>query len=89
MIVQSCAKAGVPVTLCGEMGGKPIEAMALVALGLTRLSISPTSVGPVKRMIRSLDMAQLRTFLLSNIDSAEHSIRDSLLHFARDHDIKL
>jgi phosphotransferase system enzyme I (PtsP) len=71
------------------MGGKPTEAMALVALGLKRLSISPTSVGPVKRMIRSLDMEKLRSFLLTNINSAEHSIRDSLVQFARDHQIKL
>ena len=89
MIVKACRDGGVPVTLCGEMGGKPIEAMALVALGLERLSISPTSIGPVKRMVRSIHMGQLRDFLLENLTSSEHSIRDSLLHFARDHNIKL
>ncbi|WP_417458405.1 phosphoenolpyruvate--protein phosphotransferase [Kordiimonas sp.] len=88
-IVQKCHQAGVPVTLCGEMGGRPIEAMALVALGLRRLSISPTSVGPVKRMIRSLNLKALEGFVASNISSAEHSIRDKLIHFARDHNIKL
>jgi len=89
MIVQTCKEAGVPVTLCGEMGGRPIEAMALVALGLERLSISPTSIGPVKRMIRSVHMEKLREFLMANLNSTEHSIRDSLLLFARDHNIKL
>ena len=89
MIVKVCGDAGVPVTLCGEMGGKPIEALALVALGMQRLSISPTSVGPVKRMIRSVHMGKLRDFLLENLTSSEHSIRESLLLFARDHDIKL
>lgn len=89
MIIKACDNAGVPVTLCGEMGGRPIEAMALVALGLRRISISPTSVGPVKRMIRSINLRQLQDFLLSNITSPEHSIRDSLMHFARDHQIKL
>lgn len=89
MIIRACDNAGVPVTLCGEMGGRPIEAMALVALGLRRISISPTSVGPVKRMLRSINLGQLQDFLLSNITSPEHSIRDSLIHFARDHDIKL
>nr|WP_262693008.1 phosphoenolpyruvate--protein phosphotransferase [Kordiimonas aestuarii] len=88
-IFKACDKAGVPVTLCGEMGGKPIEAMALVALGLRRLSISPTSIGPVKRMIRSVDLGSLRDFVFSNLQSAEHSIRDSLVHYARDHNIKL
>ncbi|MFC3050628.1 phosphoenolpyruvate--protein phosphotransferase [Kordiimonas pumila] len=89
MIFKACAEANVPVTLCGEMGGRPIEAMALVALGLRRISISPTSIGPVKRMIRSVHMGQLQQFLLSNIGSPEHSIRDSLVHFARDHGIKV
>ncbi len=88
MIVQSCHDAGVPVTLCGEMGGRPIDAMALIALGLKRLSVSPTSVGPVKRMIRSVNMKQLRDFMLANIKSPEHSIRESLTHFAKDHGIK-
>ncbi|WP_417450482.1 phosphoenolpyruvate--protein phosphotransferase [Kordiimonas sp.] len=87
-VFKACDDAGVPVTLCGEMGGKPIEAMALVALGLRRLSISPTSIGPVKRMIRSVNLKALREFVFSNLQSAEHSIRDSLVHFARDHDIK-
>jgi len=89
MIVKVCMTANVPVTLCGEMGAKPIEALALIALGLERLSISPTSIGPVKRMIRTVHMAKLRDFLLTNMKSADHSIRDSLLLFARDHDIKL
>jgi phosphotransferase system enzyme I (PtsP) len=88
-IFKACHDAGVPVTLCGEMGGKPIEAMALVALGLRRLSISPTSIGPVKRMIRSINLKALEDFVHANLTSAEHSIRESLVHFARDHGIKL
>ncbi len=88
-IVTACDAANVPVTLCGEMGGRPIEAMALVGLGMRRFSVSPTSVGPVKRMIRSLHMENLREFVLASIKSPDHSIRDSLTHFARDHDVKL
>src|SRR5262249_149341 len=37
-----------PVTLCGELGGKPLAAMALIALGYRDLSMSPSSIGPVK-----------------------------------------
>lgn len=89
MIISACDEAGVPVTLCGEMGGRAIEAMALVALGLKKLSVSPTSVGPVKRLLRSVDMDQLRLFLNEHIQSPEHSIRESLLLFGRDHGIKV
>ncbi len=50
-----CAAAGhdVPVTVCGEMGGRPLEALALIALGVERLSITPAGIGPIKAMIRS------------------------------------
>jgi phosphotransferase system enzyme I (PtsP) len=89
MIISACDDADVPVTMCGEMGGRAIEAMALVALGLKKLSVSPTSVGPVKRLLRSVDMNQLRLFLNEHIKSPEHSIRDSLLLFGRDHGIKV
>ncbi|WP_262693054.1 phosphoenolpyruvate--protein phosphotransferase [Kordiimonas aquimaris] len=89
MIISACHAANVPVTLCGEMGGRSIEAMALVALGLKKISVSPTSVGPVKRLLRSVDMRQLHDFLSDHIQSTEHSIRDSLIYFARDHGIKM
>ncbi len=87
-VVSECHKASVPVTLCGEMGGRPVDAMALMAIGLKRLSVSPASIGPVKRMIRSVNMEKLQDFVMCNIHSAEHTIRDSLIHFAKDHDIK-
>ncbi|MDZ7283562.1 phosphoenolpyruvate--protein phosphotransferase [Sphingomonas sanguinis] len=54
-VVGPARDAGVPVGVCGEMGGRPLEAMALIGLGIDRLSITPAAVGPVKAMIRSLD----------------------------------
>ena len=45
----------VPVGICGEMGGRALEAMALIGIGLDRFSITPAAVGPIKAMIRSLD----------------------------------
>jgi phosphotransferase system enzyme I (PtsP) len=42
------------------MGGRPLEAMALLGLGINRLSITPAGIGPVKAMIRSLDLGALR-----------------------------
>lgn len=88
-VFTSCDEAGVPVTLCGEMAGKPIEALALIGLGLKSLSVSPTTVGPVKRMLRTIDMPFLKNFVTSSLNSGEHSIRDSLKYFAKDHDILL
>lgn len=59
-VIKQGADACVPVSVCGEMGGRALEAMALIGLGVERLSITPAAVGPVKAMIRSLDAAALR-----------------------------
>src|SRR5215213_986354 len=58
-IVLAADSAGVPVGVCGEMGGRTLEAMALIGIGLTRFSITPVAVGSIKAMIRSLDRAAL------------------------------
>jgi phosphotransferase system, enzyme I, PtsP len=49
-----------PVTVCGEMGGRPLEALALIGIGIERLSITPAAVGPLKAMIRSMALAPLQ-----------------------------
>ncbi|MHA3791557.1 phosphoenolpyruvate--protein phosphotransferase [Sphingomonas sp. YL-JM2C] len=59
-VTRQARAANVPVGVCGEMGGRPLEAMALIGLGIDRLSITPAAVGPVKAMIRSLDAKALR-----------------------------
>ncbi|WND01376.1 phosphoenolpyruvate--protein phosphotransferase [Temperatibacter marinus] len=88
-VVEKCHSANVPVTLCGEMGGRPIEAMALVALGMRRLSVSPNAVGPVRRMLRTVDLKHLEKYVADLMDTGLHSIRDSLINYAKDHDISL
>jgi phosphotransferase system enzyme I (PtsP) len=56
-IVKAADRHNVPLGVCGEMGGRTLEALALVGIGIRRLSITPAGVGPVKAMIRSLDAA--------------------------------
>jgi phosphotransferase system enzyme I (PtsP) len=83
-IVAGCAARGVPLTLCGEMAGRPLEAMALVGVGLRRLSMSPTAIGPVKEMLRSLDAAEVAAFLDTLVGLPDASLRGRLAAFARD-----
>lgn len=82
---------GTPVKLgvCGEMGGKPLEAMALLGLGINRLSITPAGVGPVKAMIHSLDLAKLREFIPSLLTHPPKNPRERLLEWAADHGVEL
>ena len=83
-IVDAGDRAETPVTLCGEMGGRPLEALALLAIGYRSLSMSPASIGPVKAMILGLDLEQARLFLASLMacDEGRHSLREHLRQFA-------
>jgi phosphotransferase system enzyme I (PtsP) len=58
MIADACKKHGKPFTLCGELAAKPLDAMALIALGFRSLSLSPAMIGPVKAMVLALDAGQ-------------------------------
>ena len=86
-IVDQCNATQTPISLCGEMAGSPLDAMALIGIGFRSLSMAPSSIGPVKTMIRSLSVSELRHFLDSIKDIAEHSLREQLHQFATDHGI--
>ena len=88
-LVRQCDAARVPLTLCGEMGGRPVEAMALIGLGFRRLSMAASSIGPVKAMIRSVDLPALSRYVAEIKQSADHSVREKLRSFAADHAIAL
>ncbi|MGI9413176.1 MAG: phosphoenolpyruvate--protein phosphotransferase [Hyphomicrobiales bacterium] len=86
-IVELTGKFDVPVTLCGEMAGRPLEAMALIGLGLRSISMAPAAVGPVKSMIMSLNARALQEELMALLDLPDHSIRPKLMEFAARHNI--
>jgi phosphotransferase system enzyme I (PtsP) len=79
--------AGVPVRICGEMAGRPLEAMALVGIGAENFSITPAAVGPVKAMIRSLDAAAIRTRMEQLLSRPPKDIRKALGDWARRHGV--
>ena len=77
-IVRAADAAGVPVTVCGEMGGRPLEALALLAIGVETLSITPAGVGPIKAMVRSADLATLKAEMAGWLDAPKFDIRAAL-----------
>ena len=80
---------GIPVTVCGEMGGRTLEAMALLGLGIDRLSITPIAVGPIKAMVRSLDLAKLRAEMDGWLVKPPANLRETLLAWANAHAVEL
>jgi phosphotransferase system enzyme I (PtsP) len=58
-VVRATAGHRVDLGVCGEMGGRRLEALALIGLGIRRLSITPAAVGPIKELVRQIDTAQI------------------------------
>ncbi|MEI9404321.1 phosphoenolpyruvate--protein phosphotransferase [Mesorhizobium argentiipisi] len=94
-VLKTIADAGVrnntPVTLCGELAGKPISAMALIGLGFRSISMSPASIGPVKAMLTELPLQELKDFFRDNLMAPSQGtpMRALLQAFADDRSIPL
>jgi phosphotransferase system enzyme I (PtsP) len=88
-VARKAQQHRVPVNLCGEMAGRPIEAMALIGLGLRSISMAPAAVGPVKSMILALDAAKLSNFLEPMLTRPDPSLRPELEAFARRHAVPI
>ena len=86
-VVRACDAAGVSLSVCGEMAGRPLEALALLAIGIRTLSMNSSSLGPVKTMIRSADLRLVREYLDEIISLPASSLRDRLKMFAQDHGV--
>jgi phosphotransferase system enzyme I (PtsP) len=78
-----------PFSLCGEMAGRPLEAMALIGLGYRSISMAPASVGPVKSMLLTLDAGNLERWLRPNIDGGTDSLRARLKRFAEEQGVEV
>ncbi|MCA1952633.1 MAG: phosphoenolpyruvate--protein phosphotransferase [Hyphomicrobiales bacterium] len=80
---------GKPVSICGEMAGKPIEALALLGLGFRAFSISPSNIGPIKALVRAVDIGALEALVWSRLErgSDPARLRADLAEFAAAHDL--
>ncbi len=88
-IAVSAARHDVPLTLCGEIAGRPIEAMALIGLGYRSISMSAASIGPVKAMVLELDAQKLESYVLEWLETGNQAIRARLQDFAEANNIPL
>ncbi|HET6469297.1 MAG TPA: phosphoenolpyruvate--protein phosphotransferase [Geminicoccaceae bacterium] len=88
-LVERCRAAGVRLSICGEMASRPLEAMALVGLGVRELSLAAAEIGPVKAMVRSLEAGALGSYTRRLLALPDHSLRGRLQSYARDHGVVL
>ena len=77
-IVARCAHHDTPLSFCGEDAGRPVEALALAAIGLRNLSMRPASIGPVKALLRQADLGSARAVIDAARDEGQPSVRPAL-----------
>ncbi len=87
MVVGKCRAAGIEVSVCGEMAGKPLDALALIALGCRSLSMASSAIGPVRATIRSAKLSDIEPFVVNLINTDTSSLRERLRSFALDRGI--
>lgn len=78
MVVERCEQTGTPLSFCGEDAGRPVEALCFAALGLRALSMRPASVGPVKHVLRKVDLGEVREVVQASMDRGDISVRRSI-----------
>lgn len=87
-VVNSTTGSDVDLGVCGEMGGRRLEALALLAIGFRRLSITPAAVGPIKELVRKVDLDELSAAMTGWLADPDIDIRDALGAWATDRDIE-
>lgn len=90
-IVRAADRHSTPLQLCGELAGDPLSAMSLLGIGYTAISMPPASVGPVKEMIRSIDLAAVSQAVHAALDEpiGGQTVTEMLTDFADQHGIPL
>jgi phosphotransferase system enzyme I (PtsP) len=86
-VSRTCREHGTLLTVCGEMGGRQVEALALLGLGIRRLSITPAAVGPIKSMLRQVNLAEVEAEMNRLLDEPAADLRGQLLAWAQARDI--
>jgi phosphotransferase system enzyme I (PtsI) len=81
--VEGAKAGGIEIAMCGEMAGDPAYALVLLALGLDVLSMNPSDIPPVKRVLRSAELRDAREILeaamsFSSVDEIERFVVEQM-----------
>ena len=82
-VVKETDGSGVNVGVCGEMGGRRLEALALLGIGFRRLSITPAAVAPIKQLVCQAQLDELSQQMQSMLTKPGCNIREELTAWAQ------
>ncbi|MBT0671156.1 phosphoenolpyruvate--protein phosphotransferase [Novosphingobium profundi] len=77
-VVRSLEGSSVDIGVCGEMGGRRLEALALLGLGIHRLSITPASVGRIKDLVGKTDLREIEAAMQGWLDNPPADMRQAM-----------
>lgn len=88
-VADAAGRHRTPISLCGEMAGSPVDAMALIGIGYRSFSMAPSNIGPVKSMVLGVDTADLAAHMAVMMATAEGSLREPLKAYAAAHNVEV
>ncbi len=80
-IADRCRDTETPLSFCGEDAGRPIEASCFAAIGIHTLSMRPASIGPVKHLLRRVDLKELKAVIDSSAADGRQSTRPAVMDY--------
>ena len=86
---QRAGDANLPITICGEAAGRPLEALALIALGYRKLSMQASRIAPMKLLVRSVDVSRLAPRVQAAMDAGEQSLRATMMAAGAEFGVKI
>jgi phosphotransferase system, enzyme I, PtsP len=90
-LAQQSHAAGVPLSVCGEAASRPLEALTLVGLGVSVLSMPAPDILPVKAALAAVDLPALKALLgaVRRGGAGEGNLREPIAAWAREHDVPI
>ncbi|HUD28488.1 MAG TPA: phosphoenolpyruvate--protein phosphotransferase [Novosphingobium sp.] len=86
-VVRTLDGTGVDISVCGEMGGRRLEALALLGLGIRRMSITPAAIGPIKELVGKVDLVEITAAMNGWMASPPADLRAEMVAWAAARDI--
>ena len=74
-VIKRCKATNTELSFCGEDAGRPVEALCFAALGLRTLSMRPASIGPVKHLLRRVNLDEVKAVMDDAIANGDQSVR--------------
>ena len=88
-LVDSCEQYNLPLSVCGEMAGSSLGAAALIGIGVRSLSMNPSAIGPIRRLVRQINLSSLEEALNVFLHQTDKPVRAQLNDYMTAHQITI